>query len=174
MRFCVTLVFCLHLSSSCDISESGMGSTPLLFLGVLLVSVYLIFFISFDICHIFLLLCFSFSVCRFRCPCPCLHVWVVFLRLQGCLSCVACRGAFYVVAFYLVLLFVLLFAFYVSCSSRRCPLLATFLSVLFCPLSLTFSERIPGLIWFGSVYLVTTAGFKVDQLMWHKQEQQQR
>ena len=27
------------------------------------------------------------------------------------------------------------------------------------------SERISGLIWFGSVYLVTTAGFVADQLM---------
>ena len=43
------------------------------------------------------------------------------------------------------------------------PLLATFLSVLFCLLSLLISECIPGLIWFGSVYLVTTAGFVADQ-----------
>ena len=27
-----------------------------------------------------------------------------------------------------------------------------------------FSERVPGLIWFGYVYLVTTAGFVADQL----------
>ena len=26
-----------------------------------------------------------------------------------------------------------------------------------------FSELVPGLIWFGSVYLVTTAGFVADQ-----------
>ena len=39
------------------------------------------------------------------------------------------------------------------CLSRRCPLLATFLSVLFCLLSLLISERIFGLIWFGSVYV---------------------
>ena len=44
-------------------------------------------------------------------------------------------------------------------------LLATFLSVLFCLLSRLISERIPGLIWFGSVYLVTPAGFIADQLM---------
>ena len=43
---------------------------------------------------------------------------------------------------------------------RRCPLLATFLPVSFCLLSLLFSlECVFGLIWFGSVYLVTTAGF---------------
>ena len=56
--------------------------------------------------------------------------------------------------------------FYFFCSSRRRPSLATFLSVLFCLLfSLLISERISGLIWFGSVYLVTTAGFVADQLM---------
>ena len=41
---------------------------------------------------------------------------------------------------------------------RRCRLLPTFLSVVFCLLSLLFSERVPGLIWFGSACLVTTAG----------------
>ena len=44
------------------------------------------------------------------------------------------------------------FFFCLFCDSawRRCPLLATFLSVSFCLLSLLFSERIPGLIlvWF--------------------------
>ena len=60
------------------------------------------------------------------------------------------------------LLFVILVMFSVSCLSRRFPLLATFLSVLFWLLSLLISERIPGLIWFGSVYLVTTAGFVAD------------
>ena len=60
---------------------------------------------------------------------------------------------------------VILFVFSIFCLSRRCPLLATFLSVLFCLLSLLISERISGLIWFGSVYLMTTAGFVADQLM---------
>ena len=57
---------------------------------------------------------------------------------------------------------------FVSCYfnflSFLCPFLATmsfagyFSSVVFCLLSLLFfSERVPGLIWFGSVYLVTTA-----------------
>ena len=59
--------------------------------------------------------------------------------------------------------------FYFFCLSRRCPLLATFLSVLFCLLSLLISERFSGLVWFGSVYLVTTAGFVADQLMSDKQ-----
>ena len=40
-------------------------------------------------------------------------------------------------------------------------LLATFLFVVFCLLSL-FSEIVPGLISFGSVFLVTTAGFVAD------------
>ena len=70
------------------------------------------------------------------------------------------------VASSLLLLIVILFVFYISCLSRLCPLLATFfLTVLFCLLLLLISERIPGLIWFGSVYLVTTAGFVADQLM---------
>ena len=66
------------------------------------------------------------------------------------------------VAFSLFLLFVfvcLCFLFFVD------NLLATFLSVLFRMLSLLISERIPGLIGFGSVYLVTTVGFVADQLM---------
>ena len=49
----------------------------------------------------------------------------------------------------------------------RCPLLATFLSV-FLPLDFPasfFSERTPGLIRFGSLYLVTTAGFVADRLI---------
>ena len=43
--------------------------------------------------------------------------------------------------------------FYFFCLSRRCPLLATFLSIIFSLLSLLISERFPGLISFGSVYL---------------------
>ena len=69
---------------------------------------------------------------------------------------------FYAVVSSLFLLFVFSIFF---CLSRRCPLLATFLFVLFCLLSLLISERFPGLISFGSVYLVTTAGFVADQLM---------
>ena len=66
----------------------------------------------------------------------------------------------------LLLLFVVLFVFPAFCLSRRCPVLATFFSVLFCLISsLLISERIPGMISLGSVYLVTTAGFVADQLM---------
>ena len=61
---------------------------------------------------------------------------------------------------------VILFVFSIFfCLSRRCPLLATFLSVLFCLLSLLISGFRFDLVWFGSVYLVTTAGFVADQLM---------
>ena len=64
-----------------------------------------------------------------------------------------------------VLLLVILFAFSVYCLSRRCPVLTTFLLVLFCLISLLISKRIPAMIWLGSVYLVTTARFVADQLM---------
>jgi hypothetical protein len=53
-------------------------------------------------------------------------------------------------------------------------LLATFLSVLFCLLFLLTFESITGLIWLGSVYLATTAGFVADQSMRDKQQQQQQ
>ena len=66
------------------------------------------------------------------------------------------------VASSLFLLFVILFVFVFFFLPRRCPLLATFLSVLFCLSSLLISECISGLIWFGSVYLVTTAGFVAE------------
>ena len=58
--------------------------------------------------------------------------------------------------------------FRISCDHgwiRSGPLLTTFLSVLFCLLSLLISKRISDSIWFGSVYLVTTAEFVADQLM---------
>ena len=52
-------------------------------------------------------------------------------------------------------------------SWQRCPLLATLLSDSLCLLSLHFflSDRVAGSIWFGSFYLVTTAGFVADRLM---------
>ena len=61
--------------------------------------------------------------------------------------------------FLLSVCFCLCFLFYrddVLCWLLSCP----FSSVCFQCLS-----PIPGLIWFGSVYLVTTAGFVADQLM---------
>ena len=53
----------------------------------------------------------------------------------------------------------------VSLGDDVLSLLTTFLSIVFCLLSLLFSKRVPGLIWFGSAYLVTTAGFVAGQLM---------
>ena len=93
------------------------------------------------------------------------------LPLSSCLGCIPPLIGLPFLRFYAVVssLF-LLFAFSIFfCLSRRCPLLASFLSVLFCLLSLLVSERCSGLISFGSVYLVTTAGFVADQLMWDKQ-----
>ena len=67
MRLRVILVFCFHLSSSCDIGEPGMGSALLSFLGsqpiaMLLVSVYLILLfhliaVSFSSICVFISLC---------------------------------------------------------------------------------------------------------------------
>ena len=90
--------------------------------------------------------------------------------LSSCLGCIPRLIGLPFLRFYAVVssLFLLFAFFFFFCLSRRCPLLATFLSVLFCVLSLLISERFSGLIWFGSVYLVTTAGFVADQLMCDK------
>ena len=86
---------------------------------------------------------------------------------------------YYVVVFSLFLIFMLLFVFMFLVYlfifwSLLCLVLATmsfadyflvcFLLSAFRVLWV-FSKRGPGLIWFGSVYLVTTAGFVADQLM---------
>ena len=60
------------------------------------------------------------------------------------------------------LCFGLCFPFLVDRDDVLCWLLSCPFS---CLLSLLFSERVPGLVWFGSVYLVTTAGFVAIQLM---------
>ena len=93
----------------------------------------------------------SFAVRRIRCSCPLVFMPGLFRRLQGCFSCVACWGAFYVVTFCLFLLFVLLFVFSVSCWSRRC-LLSVLLSSPVFPAFLR--TCIPVLIWFDSVYIL--------------------
>ena len=49
--------------------------------------------------------------------------------------------------------------------------LVTFSPVLFSLISLLISEGITGLIWLGSVSLVTRAGFLADQLMRDKKQQ---
>ena len=91
-------------------------------------------------------------------------------ELFGCTGCVNCRieerspSRFFAdKGYFLCTSTVCVFLFMFSILSRRCPLLATS-----CPsFSVCFpcSSPIPGLIWFGSVYLVTTAGFVADQLM---------
>ena len=71
-------------------------------------------------------------------------------------------------------LFLVLFEFVFSVSLPGDDVLfwLFFLSVSFCLLSLHFfSDRVPGLGWFGSVYLETTAGFIADQFMEDKQQQ---
>ena len=104
----------------------------------------------------------SLSVFLFRCV---LHP--LLLPLSSCLGCIPPliklpSLRFYAVASRLFLLsvcFCLCFLFYrddVLCWLLCCP----FSSVCFPCL-----PPIPGLIWFGSVYLVTTAGFVADQLM---------
>ena len=52
------------------------------------------------------------------------------------------------------------------------PLLATFLFIsAVCFPRFFFCEIVPGLIGFSSIYLVTTAEFVADQLLWDKQQQ---
>ena len=127
------------------------------------------YFVSFLCCLNFLFLCFSFAVCR---------IHPLSLPLSSCLGCIPPLiglPLFLRNPLRSVLCGCLLFVSYNVCAAevcflcfllmRRCPLLATFVSVPFCLLSLLFSERIPGLIWFGSVYLVMTAGFVPDQLI---------
>ena len=89
------------------------------------------------------------------------------LPLPSCLGCIPPLIGLPFLRFYAVISssFLLFFFLFFFCLSRRCSLLPTFLSVLFCPLSLLIPERFSGLISFGSVYLVTTAGFVADQLM---------
>ena len=109
---------------------------------MLLVSVYLI--LSFAL----IVVSFSPFVFLFRCvlhPLP--------LPLSSCLGCIppliglATFPAFYAVVSSLFLLTVY-FCLCFSILSRRCPLLATFLSVLFCLLSLLISDFRFDLVWF--------------------------
>ena len=111
-----------------------------------------------------------------RCPYPCLHAWAVFCRYRAAslaYDSLLSEERFFCLSFFLCFLFLAdLFLFFVSYVSlpawRRCPLLATSsLYAVFCLCSLLFfSERIlPGLVWFDSVYIVTTAGFVADQLI---------
>ena len=100
--FCFAFCCCFYLFSSCIIDESGMGPTPVLFyfwgvnpprcLSLCLHPHFLFYLIAAPFSP---LKRFSFAVCRTRCPCPCLAVWVVFRCSYDRLSCVACsRGCF--------------------------------------------------------------------------------
>ena len=89
------------------------------------------------------------------------------LPLSSCLGCIPPlirlpSLRFYAVASSLFLLSVFFFVF--SILSRRCPLLSTFLSVLFCLLSLLISDFRFDLVWFR-LSCHHTAGFEADQLM---------
>ena len=108
---------------------------------MLLGSVYLILLFT------LIVVSFSPSVFLFRCvlhPLP--------LPLSSCLGCIPPLIGlppslrFYAVASSLFLLSVFLFVF--SILSRRCPFLATFLSVLFCLLSMLISDSRFDLVWF--------------------------
>ena len=128
---------------------------------MLLVSVYLIL--------LFPLIVVSFSPSLFFIS---LCVAPVAVPLSSCLGCIPPLIGLpslrlYAVSSSLFLLpvcFCLCFLFYrddVLCWLLSCP----FSSVCFPCLS-----PISGLVWFGSVYLVTTAGFVTDQLMGDKQQ----
>ena len=113
---------------------------------MLLVSVYLIILF-----HL-IVVSFSPSVFSFRCvlhPLP--------LPLSSCLGCISPLiwlpslrfMRLPLVCFYCLCDFVCVFyLFIIFCLSRRCSLLATFLSVLFCLLSLLISEFRFDLVWF--------------------------
>ena len=128
---------------------------------MLLVSVYLIILFHLIVDS------FSTSVFLFRCvlhPLP--------LPLSSCLSCIPPLIGLpslrlmrlSLVCYYclcdFVCVFYFYFYFYLVCLSRRFPLLATFLSVLFCLLSLLISDS------------RFEAGFVADQLIRDKQQQQ--
>ena len=129
---------------------------------MLLVPVYLHSFISFDCC-----LLFSIGVFISLCVAS---VALALIFMPGLYSTAyrATFPAFYAVTSSLFLLsvcfclcFLFLFLFFVNRDGVLCWLLS-------CPpSSVCFPclSSIPGLIWFGSVYLVTTAGFVADQLM---------
>ena len=84
---------------------------------------------------------FYFAVCCTRCPCHCLHAWVISHRL-GLPSL-----RFYAVGSSLFLLSVC-FLFMFSIFSRRCPLLATSCPSFFCLLTMLISDSRFDLVWF--------------------------
>ena len=128
---------------------------------MLLVSVYLILFF-----HL-IVVSFSLSVFLFRCvlhPLP--------LPLSSCLGCIPPHLGlpslrFYAVASSLFLLSVLLclyFYFFYLSFVYRDDVLCWLISCPFSSVCFPCLSPIYDLIWFGSVHLVTTAGFVADQL----------
>ena len=114
-------------------------------------------FISFDCC-LLLSICVFISLCVAS-----VALALVFMpRLYPTAHRATFPVFFYAVASSLFLLSVcscLCFLFY------RDDVLCWLLSCLFSSVCFPCLRPIPGLIWFGSVYLVTTAGFVADQLM---------
>ena len=67
---------------------------------------------------------------------------------------------------YILFIYIYICFFCVPSCCRRCPLLATLIRFLLSAFRAFFfsnRNRVPGLIWFGPVYLMTTAGFVADQ-----------
>ena len=123
-------------------------------------------FICFDCCLLF-------SICVFILLCVA-SVALVFMPGLCSTACRATFPAFYAVASNLFLLsvcfclcfFLLLFFFFFSSFFvYRDDVLCWILSCPFSSVCFPCLSPISGLIWFGSVYLVTTAGFVADQLM---------
>ena len=88
------------------------------------------------------------------------------LPLSSCLGCIPPLIGLPSLRFYAVVtsLF-LLFVFSIFLSIATMSFAGYLLVVLFCLLSLLNFESFSCLIWFGSVYLVTTARFVADQLI---------
>ena len=158
MRLCVHFfLFCFNLSSSCDIGEPGMGSALFHFWVVNPSEAHCACiphsFISLDCC-------LPLSICVFISLCVA-SVALVFMPGLYPTAYRATFPAFLCVGSSLFLLsvcFVYVFLFYrddVLCWLLPCPSFYVSFPCL---------SSIPGLIWFGSVYLVTTAGFVADQL----------
>ena len=147
---------------------------------LLLVPSYLNIVFRLIVVPLSLLVRFSFARCRVRCVCSlssCLGslsfpmIWLSFLRslLRRMYSLPLVYNMWYssVNVFFAC---VLVARFFIVSSVvlfwRRCYWLAIFLSIFpFCPISmLFFSGRVPGLVWFDPVLVVSTAGLVADQL----------
>ena len=115
---------------------------------------YIIFL--FGCCPPFLFLCFYFCCVSHSLSLPlspCI-MWLPFVYFLSFLCFCLC---------FFSCLFIFIFRLFCLPSWGRCFLLVSFLSIYICLLSLLFfSERVPGLSWFGPVYLVTVPEFVAD------------